>query len=66
MMPQSIHALKQAFQKVPSFTKKEFYDFLLQANQTLSEAELLWCIYELKNKNIIQKNRNRCLPMGDS
>jgi hypothetical protein len=55
MMPQSIHALKQAFQKVPSFTKKELYDFLVEANQTLSEAELLWCIYELKNKNIIQK-----------
>ncbi len=55
MIPQSIHALKQQFQKVPSFTKKEFYDFLLQSHKTLSEAELLWALYELKNKKIIQK-----------
>lgn len=56
-MPQSIHALKQAFQKVPSFTKKELYDFLVETNRTLSEAELLWCIYELKNKTSSKKSQ---------
>ncbi len=51
---QSITALQQQFKNNLSFTQKDLYDFFTLSAKKKSEADFLWYIYELKDKNIIK------------
>lgn len=51
---QNITALQQQFKNSPSITQKDLYDFFALSAKKKSEADFLWYIYELKDKNIIK------------
>lgn len=51
---QNITALQQQFKNSQSFSQKDLYDFFTRSVKKKSEADFLWYIYELKDKNIIK------------
>ena len=51
---QNITDLQKQFKNNPSFTQKDLYNFFRSSDTPKSEAEFLWYIYELKEKNIIK------------
>lgn len=51
---QNITALQQQFKNSQSFSQKDLYDFFAKSIKKKSEADFLWYIYELKDKNIIK------------
>jgi hypothetical protein len=51
---QNITDLQQQFKNIRSFTHTDLYDFFRSSDTKKSEADFLWYLYELKDKNIIK------------